>query len=225
MVRRGGTRTDPAGEGLVVRYETTLTSEQYVIEEAWRAATLERCPLHPEGGCGLAGHGSYGRVRPAGIRVARFWCPRARVTISLLPDFLASRLSGTLAEVEHVVDAADSAESREAAAERVRPAEAPEAVTLPSALRWLRRRLVAIHAALVAAVTLVPGLSGCAPTLGAVRERLGVSAALVALRTVAASHLVAMPSPVGFRTRGRARRASREATPHGTGADPPEWGR
>jgi hypothetical protein len=58
---------------LVVRYETTLTSERYVTEQAWRAASLERCPLHPEGGCGLAGHGSYGRVRPVGVRVARFW--------------------------------------------------------------------------------------------------------------------------------------------------------
>jgi hypothetical protein len=208
-----------------VRFATTSTSDQYVTEQAWRAATLERCPVHPEGGCGLAGHGSYGRVRPAQIRVARFWCPKARVTISLLPDFLASRLSGTLAEVEEVADAAEAAESREAAVEVVRPAAAVDAVTLPSALRWLRRRLVAVHAALVAAVTLVPALAECRPTLGAMRERLGVSGVLVALRSVAAPHLVAMPTPVGFRARGRARRAPREPTPHETGPDPPRRGR
>ena len=143
------------------------------------------------------------------------------MTISLLPDFLASRLTGTLAEVEQVVESAEGAESREAAVDVVRPAEAADAVTLPSALRWLRRRLVAVHAALVAAVTLVPSLSGCAPTLGAVRERLGVSEALVALRSVAATHLVAMSAPVGFRARGRGRRVTPEPTPHETGPDPP----
>jgi hypothetical protein len=30
------------------------------------------------------------------MRVARWYCPRAQVTFSLLPDFAASRLSGTL---------------------------------------------------------------------------------------------------------------------------------
>jgi len=221
LVRRGSRRTDPAGEGVVVRYETPLTSEQYVIGQAWRTASLERCPLHPEGGCGLVGHGSYGRVRPAGIRVARMLCPKARVTISLLPDFLASRLSGTLDEVEQVGDAADGAESREAAAEHVRPAAAADAVTLPSALRWLRRRVGAVHAALVAAVTLVPALAECPPTLGAIRERLAVSGALVGLRSVAATNLAAMPAPLGFRARGRARREAPKSTPHDTGPDPP----
>lgn len=225
MVRRGGSRTDPAGEGVVVRYETTLTSEQYVTEQGWRTATLERCPLHPEGSCGLARHGSYGRVRPAGIRIARFWCPKARVTLSLLPDFLASRLSGTLGEVERAVDAAEGAKSRESAADALRPAAVPNAVTLPSALRWLRRRLAAVHAALVAAVTLVPALSGCRPTPSAVRVRLGVTEALVALRSAAAMHLVVMPAPVGFRARARTRRGTREPTPHEAGPDPPRRGR
>jgi hypothetical protein len=143
------------------------------------------------------------------------------VTISLLPDFLASRLSGTLAEVEQVVSAAEVAPSQEAAVEEVRPAFATNAVTLPSALRWLRRRLVAVRAALVAAVTLVPALAECPPTLGAVRARLGVSETLVALRSVAASHLVALAAPVGFRARARARRAAAEPTPHEAGPDPP----
>ena len=70
------------------------------------------------------------------------------------------RVSGTLAEIEQGVDAAEGDESREAAAETVRPAEAANAVTLPSALRWPRRRLVAVHTGLVATVTLVPVLLG-----------------------------------------------------------------
>jgi hypothetical protein len=152
-------------------------------------------------------------------------CPKARVTISLLPDFLASGLSGTLAEVEGVVDAAEGAPSREAAVEEVRPATVANAVTLPSGLRWLRRRLAAVHAALLAAVTLVPALSECPATLVAVRKRLGVSEALIALRSAAATHLVAIPAPVGIRARARTRRALREQTPHETGPDPPRRGR
>jgi hypothetical protein len=206
---------------VVTRYPTTVTSEQYLIEEAWLAATLEQCPLHPEGGCGLSRHGSYRRVRPAGVRVARFLCPTARVTISLLPDFLASRLTGTLAEVERAVESAESAASQEAALEQVRPAAEPDAVTLLAGLRWLRRRLSAVRAALIAAVTLVPSLSGCRPTLGALRERLGVSDVLVTLRRSAAAHLPAMSSPLGFRARARRVRSERQRTPHEAGPDPP----
>lgn len=160
-------------------------------------------------------------MRPAGVRVARYLCPKARVTISLLPDFLASRLSGTLAEVEEVVAVAEGAKSQEAAVEVLLPAAAANAVTLPSALRWLRRRVSAVRAALVAAVTLVPVLAECPPTLAAVRERLGVSEVLVELRSVAALHLGAMAAPVGFRARARKRREGLEATPHETGPDPP----
>ncbi len=80
--------------------------------------------------------------------MARLLCPAAGVTISLLPDFLASRLSGTLSEVEAVVEAAETATSQEAALEQVRPAAAAEAVTLTAGLRWVRRRLSAVRAAL-----------------------------------------------------------------------------
>lgn len=221
MARCAWTRTDPAGNGVVIRHPTTVTSEQYLIEEAWLAATLEQCPLHPEGGCGLSRHGSYRRVRPAGVRVARFLCPTARVTISLLPDFLASGLTGTLAEVEAAVESAETAASQEAALEQVRPAAAVEAVTLLAGLRWLRRRLLAVRAALVGAVTLVPSLMGCEPTLAALRKRLGVTEVLVALRGIAAAHLPAMSSPLGFRARARRVRSERQRTPHEAGPDPP----
>ena len=119
------------------------------------------------------------------------------------------------------MEAVAGALSLEAAVEAVRPAAVPDAVTLPSALRWLRRRLVSVRAALLAAVTLVPALSECQPTLAAVRERLGVSEALVALREVAVAHLGAICTPVGFRARTRRREAPRSETPHEAGPDPP----
>lgn len=225
MARCDCTRTDPADDGVVIRYPTTVSSEEYLIEEGWRTATLEHCPLHPEGGCGLSRHGSYGRVRPAGLRVARLLCPKAGTTISLLPDFLASRLTGTLAEVEAVVVVAEGAASVEAALERVRPAAAENAVTLASGLRWLRRRVSSVHAALMAAVTLVPALAGCQPTLGALGERLGVCDVLMSLRVLATEHLVAMRAPLGFRARGRRREVKRKRTPHEAGPDPPSVSR
>ena len=164
-------------------------------------------------------------MRPAGIRVARLRCPKAGVTISLLPDFLAARMTGTLREVEQAVATAEQAESREAAAGQLRPADEAEAVTLPSALRWLRRRLVPVRAALLAAVTLLPELTGCAPTVGALRERLGVAEVLMDLRSLTAGPLRALCAPVGLCARARRSTRARQPTPHKAGPDPPGGGR
>jgi hypothetical protein len=155
------------------------------------------------------------------VRVARLRCPKAGLTISLLPDFLAARLSGTLAEVESAVEAAEAACSREQAAGQVRPAEAEGAVTLPSALRWLRRRLLPVHAALLGLVTLLPELFGCAPTVAAVRERLGVGEALVALRGLGERELPVLAAPLGFRARAARVTSPRPEPPHEVGPDPP----
>lgn len=160
-------------------------------------------------------------MRPAGLRVARLRCPKAGVTISLLPDFLAARLSGTLSEVERAVEVAEGASSREQAASQIRPADEEGAVTLPSALRWLRRRLEPVRAALRALVTLLPELVGCAPTLAAVRERLGVGKALVALRRRGGDVLAALAAPLGFRARARPVRRRSRRPPHEAGPDPP----
>ena len=125
--------------------------------------------------------------------------------------------------MEAAVEAAEAASSREAALEQVRPAAAPDAVTLPAGLRWLRRRLSAVRTALLAAVTLVPALAGCRATLSALRERLSVGASevLVTLRRLAAAHLAAMSSPVGFRARARRVKSERKRSPHEAGPDPP----
>ncbi|MGC4000011.1 MAG: hypothetical protein QM767_22275 [Anaeromyxobacter sp.] len=135
---------------------------------------MERCPLHPEGGCGLARHGTYERVWPVGCRVARWWCPKARTSISLLPDCLAARLTGSLAEVDAVVAAAEAG-TREAASEALRPD-----IELPGAVRWVRRRVRLVHAGLAAVIGLLPGLlAGREPTVTSIRSALGTEAAVV----------------------------------------------
>jgi hypothetical protein len=180
------------------------TDEQYIAERGWEGAVLDVCPFHPAGGCGVCRHGSYPRVHPAGVRIARFFCAVAGQTISLLPAFLASRMPGTLDEIERVVDIAERAPSIVAASEVARPDDDDDAVTSISAMRWVRRRVRPIRAALLALITLLPEvLGGCTPTLGAIRLRLDVERVLVALRAIAIDHLHALAPPLGLRARER----------------------
>jgi hypothetical protein len=158
--------------------------------------------MHPDGGCGLQRLGTYGRVSPAGTRVPRWWCPVARKSISLLPSFLAARLSGTLDEVEAVVAAVEQAGGVTAALETVHPADAEDAVGLQSAVRSMRRRVGAVHAVLLAIVTLLPErFAGVMPTIVGLRAALSTHRVLVALREAAAQHLSALPTPLGFGAR------------------------
>lgn len=200
-----------------VRFATGLTSEEYVTQAGWLAASLERCPFHPEGGCGFARHTPYERVSPPGCLIARWYCRPAHRTISLLPDFLCSRLTGTLAEVEAVVVAVEAAPSLEAASETVRPD-----IELPGALRWMRRRVRLVHAGLAAAIGLLPGLlAGCEPTVTSVRSTLGAESVLVFLRWAVPAHLAALPPPLGFGPRPLRRRPSSTTSQQGAGPDPP----
>lgn len=143
------------------------------------------------------------------------------MTLSLLPDFLAARLPGTLAEVERAVEAAEAA-SCEKAVRQLRPADEEGAVTLPSALRWLRRRLLPVRGALLGLVTLLPELLGCAATVAAVRERLGVREVLVALRGLGERALPVLAAPLGFRARAARVSSPRPEPPHEVGPDPPD---
>jgi len=199
-----------------VRFATGLTSEEYVTQEGWLSATLPCCPLHPEGGCGFARHTPYERVDPPGCLIARWYCRPAHTTISLLPDFLCSRLTGTLAEIEAVVVAVEAAPSLEAASETVRPD-----IELPGALRWMRRRVLLVHAGLAAAIGLLPGiLAGCKPTVTSVRSPLGGNV-LVSLRWALSPHLAALPPPLGLGPRPLRRRPSSTVIQQETGPDPP----
>ncbi len=186
-----------------VLWECPVTDEDYVTERAWERATVECCAFHPEGGCGLEKLGSYPRVSPAGARVPRWWCPKRRESISLLPSFLAARLSGTLAAVEETVATVEEAGGIVAAVEEVHPAERDDAIGLVGALRRLRRRVAAVRAALVALTTLLPELAGVRPTLAALREALSLPLVLERLRLMAVRHLGALPAPLGFAARSR----------------------
>lgn len=180
---------------------------------------MDRCPLHPEGGCGYKRHGSYERQQPAGARVARWYCPQGRRTFSLLPDCLAAKLPGTLTEVEQVLEAVEQAPSVEAAADRLRPD-----IELPGRLRWVRRRRQLVHAALAALVALLPEvLEGCEPTLGSVRRHLDTDLVLPVLRKLGESHLRALPPPLGFGPRGAPPEPSRPRQ-HDSGPRAPPGG-
>jgi hypothetical protein len=199
-----------------LRHRTTLTSEQYVTQKAWRQARLDFCPAHPRGGCGFARHGTYSRLDPAGMRVARWYCPEAQMTFSLLPDCLSSRLGGSLDEAERVVIAAESL-GVEPAAQSLRMGE----VELPGALRWLRRRRRGVRAAVLALVTAMPGRLGTVAEVRAIRDVLGTERALVALREIGADHLHVLPSPLGLRPSSATRAQGAHRFQHKTGPDPP----
>jgi hypothetical protein len=179
-----------------------IAADRYVADRTWERAILCECPFHPQGGCGLRKLGTYRRVQPEGVRVARFWCPRVRTSISLLPAFLAARLVGTLDDVEATVLAVEQAGSAAAAVERVYPAAAEHAIGPTCAMRAIRRRLHAVRAALLAFVTLMAeSMTDVAPTVGALREALGTERVLVTVRRIMERHLGALPTPLGFRHR------------------------
>ena len=148
------------------------------------------------------------------MRVARYYCPTAHETFSLLPDCLASRFPGDLDDLERIVAQVEAARSIEAAADRLRPD-----IVLPSAVRWVRRRLTLIRATLLAVVTLLPDLFGGIARLGAVRAALDTDHALVTLRARAATLLSALPRPLGFARHVRPPRARYRRPQHDLGAD------
>lgn len=188
-----------------IPWKVPVADDRYVADRAWERAVLCACPFHPAGGCGVQRLGTYGRVSPAGTRVARWWCPVARKSISLLPEFLAARLSGTLDEVEAIVVAVEEAGGVTAAVDTAHPADADDAIGLEGALRSMRRRVRAVRSSLLAIITLLPErFAGVAPTITSMRAALSTDRALVALREVAAQHLSALPPPLGFVARASA---------------------
>lgn len=148
--------------------------------------------------------------------MARWYCPDAHETFSLLPDCLAARLVGSLDEVEQVVVKVEGSTSVEAAASALRPD-----IELPGAVRWVRRRLMGVRVALLALVTLMPARLGSRVELSAVRAELSTERALVALREIGAAQLSRLVRPLGFRPPRIGRAQGEERLQHKTGPDPP----
>ncbi len=200
-----------------LRFETDLTGEQYVTQSAWREASLPCCPLHPQGGCGFARHGTYPRRSPPGARIARWYCPEGHCTFSLLPDCLAARLPGTLVEIERVVELVERATSLEAAADELRTD-----IELPGALRWIRRRVRGVHGSLhLLRGLLADRLTACPATITAFRQELMADSLLPRLREIAAQHLSSLPAPLGFRPPPHGGGESPTGFQQPMGADPP----
>ena len=201
-----------------LRYDTDLTVEDYVSQEAWWKASPPPCPFDCSGDCRLVPHGTYPRLTPPGVRVRRYRCPGTGQTVSLLPDCLASHLPGTLAQVQAVERAAAQARSLEAAANELRPA----GCSLASAMRWVRRRVRRVRLCLRLLTTMLPDRFGDAePTTTAFAAVLGTDEALVRLRAVAAADLHSLPTPVGFRRREFDRPVRNRDRQHRSGLDPP----
>ena len=203
-----------------LRFHTGLTGADYVIRQGWKLASLPHCPEHgPNGGCHFHYHGTYDRKTPPGTKVARWYCPEAHRTWSLLPDHLAARFPGTLREIEEVVACIEQAtESLEKQAQQLCSLD----VSLPCALRWVRRRLAPVRKLLTTVIGLLPQLLlGCEPGIAALRKRLGCECVLVRLREVAEVHLAALAPPLGFK-HPAARGADREEHyQQQMGPDPP----
>jgi hypothetical protein len=81
--------------------------------------------VHPRGGCGFRSAGSYERKAPAGLRIRRWYCPKAHRTFALVPDFAATRVSSSLCEIETAVVELEQrgghGETVEAVARHLRP--------------------------------------------------------------------------------------------------------
>lgn len=168
---------------------TSSGAAAYVANREWRTACLHTCPLHPAGGCSFARHGSYPRVTPRGVRIARWYCPEGHCTFSLLPDFLAARLPGLLSDVDAAYAEAKSARSLEAATDALRGCE----VSLPSALRWLHRRMQAVCDGMEALSQLeVPATARSISCCSALPSLLGLR------RSLSPRLLQCLPPPLGF---------------------------
>ena len=120
-----------------LRFDTGLTSAEYVTRELWRLATLPHCPLHLRQRCGFARHGTYARKSPQDTLVARWYCRLGHCTFSLLPDHLAARFPGTLNAIEQVVATVQAAPTLVSCVERLRPDQMAIIATYSTSFRGI----------------------------------------------------------------------------------------
>jgi len=162
------------------------------------------------------------RKVPAVAYVARYYCQEQHTTFSLLPDFYASRMPGTLDDIERAVATAEATGKVEQAADTLRPADVLDAVTLSAAVTWLRRRLALVGTMFVTVTGLFPDLfAGVQHSVLAFRQHLGTSRVLVMLRGICAPHLHALPRPLGLNPPRKPAIAGARGHRQSPGPDPP----
>lgn len=198
-----------------LRFATNLSAEEYVGQKAWRYAELCSCPLHPEGGCSLARHGTYTRKFPSGIKISRWYCSKGHTTFSLLPDCLSARLPGTLLEVEVLLNKVQDSPSQEAVADKIR-----DDIELIGALRWVRHRLFLVQMTLNMLIDLVPDLpKNFIPKISCFQQFFDVQFVLPVIRGYVSSHLQILPPPIGFAS---CPKKKKNRFQHKMGTDPPQ---
>jgi hypothetical protein len=154
--------------------------------------------------------------------VARFYCRLHHTTISLLPDFYASRVPGFLDDIERAAATVEAGGGTERTANTLRPADAADAITLGAAVAWVRRRVAWVRALLAIVGGLFPDLfAGVKRSVGAFRAHLGTSSILVALRGICERHLHALPLPLGLNPRAPVAGPRDRAPRQSMGPDPP----
>lgn len=138
-------------------------------------------------------------MTPAGMRIARWYCSQGHCTFSLIPDFLASHLPGSLDDLERIVVKVEQSKSIETAADVLR---ADDDISLASAIRWVRRRIILVRNALACVTRAIPARYGtCQPSLTAFRFQHEMTSVLPQLRIIAADYLFVLPPPLGFSPR------------------------
>ena len=190
MGRHGGRRAPPAG---AAARSSSLTSEAYVAERAAKGKAGALSPASPGRlpVCAprhLFAEDADGDAHRA-VRLSHG--PR-----NLQPPALSSRQSfpGELDASRTCGRARRAARSIETAADVLRPD-----IVLPSAVRWVRRRLTPVRATLLAVVTLLPDSFGGRP-LGAVRAALARPSRHWSPCGRADALLPVLPRPLGFST-------------------------
>lgn len=174
------------------RYHVDVsTASEYKAQKLYEKAELKQCPLHPEGGCGIRKHGSYTRKWPVEIKIACWYCRMGHTLISLLPDFLPSRLSETLKDVEEVVLEVQKHPNLESAAENIRPD-----IELPGALRWIVRRINYVGRILIIGAGILPQFGF--KSLEQLQKTFKVDFVLPHLREILKNHLHKLPRIIGL---------------------------
>ena len=174
-----------------IRYSVNVSASEYNKQKFCEKAKLHLCPIHPEGGCGIRRHGTYTRKWPIELKIPCWYCRLGHTLISLLPDFLPSRLSGTLKQVEKVVLEVQKHPSLEKASEKIRPD-----IELPGAVRWICRRINYVKDILIHSAGILPQFKF--RNLEQLQKTFEVDFVLPHLREILETHLHKLPHIIGL---------------------------